>query len=125
MSAQEERHVGLLSRAFSHREDDIHQPFLIRRDLNIVEFEEHEGRDRARPLVAIHERVILHDMKEVGGGHLEEIAVQVIFADRGLRDRDRRLQQAGVSDAWTPAVALDLIAVNLNNLGDGEEERGQ
>lgn len=107
---------------FTACEYDRFPLILVRRDLNAIKLKEHQGRHHCRPLVTVCERVILHDVEQVGGGHLEEIAVQVLSVHRRLGHGDGRLKQAGIADPGMPAVPLDLVAVNLSDLREGEED---
>jgi hypothetical protein len=55
-------------------------------------------------------------MKEVRGGHLEDILMQIILAVARGRHGNGGPQELGVADTGMSAVALYLVAVNLDNL---------
>jgi hypothetical protein len=47
--------------------------------------QEHQRGDQCGAFVAVQERVVLHDMKEVGRGHLEQIGMQQLSKRRCTR----------------------------------------
>ena len=83
-----------------------------------VHGQKHDRRHCAGTLVAIDERVVLDDVKQVGGSHLEQIGMEVLSAEARLRHGRRRFQQTGVAQAHRSAVPFDLVAVDGQNLFD-------
>src|SRR5439155_8522887 len=63
------------------------------------------------------------EMEEICGRHLGERGVQELASERRRRRRQRRLQQPRVAQPVAAAVALDLIAMELDHFLDGEEDR--
>ena len=66
--------------------------------------QEYERRHRADPLVAIQERVVLDQVKEIGGGHLNHIRVQKLAVEGRARYAERRLEQTDYSASFFSAL---------------------
>lgn len=86
-----------------------------------VQLEENKRGHGARALVAIDERVILHDMEKVGCGHFKQVRVKILPAEASLGRCHRRLQKTHVSDAQAATIPLDHIPVDLDYLVQSKE----
>lgn len=63
--------------------------------------------EQASALVPVDERVVRHDVKQIGRRHREEPLVHVRAAEGRLRLRYRRLEQASIAQPGRAAIALD------------------
>src|SRR6185369_10570667 len=74
--------------------------FVVGRfDIAIVEQQKDQSRRNADAFVAVDKRMILNDVKEVGGRHFEDIVMEKLTLKGRLRLRESRLQQTHVADA--------------------------
>lgn len=104
---------GFSGLALGDTEDGLDQGGV--RDVNgdAVELQEYQCCSGADAFVAVHEGVVLDDVKEIGRGHFKKIGVQVSTAETGLRHGNRRFQKGQVTDALASSVSSDLIGVDL------------
>src|SRR5262249_24178744 len=70
--SQEAGHLGLRNSPFSDAEHEIHQRVVRGVDAVTIQAQKDEAALRSRALVAIDERVVPHQMKQVRGGLLLE-----------------------------------------------------
>ena len=68
-------------------------------------------------------RVVLADVKKVGGSHCWNRCVQNLAAKGRHRRGDRRFQPGGIANAFRPAIQLDLLRVDLQHFVQRQEER--
>ncbi len=52
--------------------------------LDAVEFQECQHRSRTDTFIPINERMVLHQVAEIGRGHFEAITMEVVFSKSGL-----------------------------------------
>ena len=97
--AQEVGDCCLSDPAFGGSSHEILEHRLVRIDPDIVHPKKDNGGGSTCPLVSVHERVVLHDVEEVGRRHLEDVVVQIHSAERGGGLSDRRLQETLVPDS--------------------------
>lgn len=57
--------------------------------LDAIEFQECQCGSRTDTLIPVNERMVLHQVVEVGRSHFEAIAVEVLLSKAGLRCGDR------------------------------------
>ena len=122
MPAEEGSHFSLLHPPLRNRQDEVHECVFARCDFYAVEQQEHQRGRRAHPPVTVYERVVHHDVKQVGGSHLWEVAVQVLSAHSRLGRGDGRSEQAHVADPRAAAVSLYLVAVDFDDLLKREKQ---
>ena len=87
MATKEARHVRLRNPSRCHAQNQLYERRVVSTDLDTVQVEEDKCRRRADALVPVHERMVLHQVVQVRGRHLEEIIVEVLPARTGLRHR--------------------------------------
>ena len=75
------------------------------------------------PLVPVHEWMVLADVKQVGGSHSMERLCAGNCPPKVGRRRDRRFQSSKVAKATRPAVQLDFLGVDFQNLVEREKQR--
>ena len=114
---------GFFDLSLSDTEDYLDQ--VGSRDVNgdAVELQKYQCCSGANALIAIHEGVVLDDVKEIGRGHFKKIRMQVTASETGLRHGNRRFQKGQVTDARTSAVSFDLISVDLKNFLQAQKDR--
>src|SRR5205085_1484082 len=119
--SHEDGHVGLADSSRGHTEHEIGQLVVGRLEPLAVQAQEDEHRDEPRALVAIDERVILHEVEEVRRRLLIEARVQDLAAKGRCGHRQRRLEESDVTDQRRPPVPCDLVRMERENLVEGEE----
>ena len=97
MRAKECCDFRLASLAGCHRHGDLVDAALGGGDLDAVEVQKHERGNGAGPFVAIQEGVVLDNVKQVRRGHLKEILMEKLAAERRLRLGDGRFKQAQIA----------------------------
>ncbi len=97
-------------------EGQIHKPIFIGFDGHIIDCQKDDGNRRASPFVAVEEGVVLDDVIEIGSRHLVQVLVQELASERGLRHRDRRMQQAHIADSLRTTVSLNETVVRSQNV---------
>ena len=115
MRSEKLRDLGLTYLAFRNGEDQINQRVVEHFHIDSVQLKKHQCRDRAGPFIAIHEGMILDEMKHVCRGHLKEIGVQILLRKAGSRHGDGRLQQAEISNARASSVSFNLIGMDISD----------
>ena len=85
-------------------------------EVDAVHLEENQGGSGSGPIVGVYERMVFHNVEEVGRRHLEELAMEVLFACARLGHRQGGLKQPYVAHTSAAPVAFDLIGVNLEDL---------
>lgn len=96
MPAEELRYAGLLQLALSHSHNCGDERLIADAHLDVVQIQEHQGCYSGHALVAIDERVILHEMEEVRGRHLEQVDMEVLTAGPRLSHGQRRFEQLNI-----------------------------
>jgi len=71
---------SLLDFSLGDAQHDLLKIAFARLDLGAVQVEEDKRCDGARPLVSIHEGVVLNDVKQIGGGQGVQILVEKLAA---------------------------------------------
>ncbi len=104
---------ALLKSAFCDGNHHIDQDLVGDAHLDAIHFQECKGGNSTHALVAVHERMILHDMEEVGCSHLEKVGMKVLATASSLGHRKSRLQERRVTDTGPPSVPPDLVTVDL------------
>jgi hypothetical protein len=99
MRAQKVGDHGLSGPAFSDRSHEILEHRFVRIDREVVDTKKDNTGGDTCPLVSVHERVVLHDVEEVGRCHLEDVVVEILSAERGRGLCDRGLQEALIPDS--------------------------
>ena len=61
------------------------------------------------------EEVVLHDVKGVGGRHLDEINMEISCRDSGPRHREGGTQERCITDPGTATVPFDLIPMDFQD----------
>lgn len=92
-------------------------------DSDTVHVEEEESREQSGPLVPVDERVVLDDVEQVRGRHLEEPLVRELAAERRPWLCDGRLQQPSITQPGRTAVDFELARVDLEDVVDVEDDR--
>src|SRR3954465_8604777 len=123
MSLEENGCAGL--RLLASRDPNDHPGELLVGgiDGDVVELEKDERRSQRGPLIAIDERVVLRQVEEVRGGHLEQRPMEQLASERGLRRRNAREEQPSIAHPERAAVRLDLVSVDAEHLLEQEEAR--
>lgn len=115
--------TGFLERSLRHAQNHLDQFAIADPQLDPVQLEEDQGGCGTDAFVTIEEWMIPDEVKEIGGGHLEDVGMEVLARGAGARHGNGGLEQPEVPDAVGPAVSVDLIAVDLQDLGEVEEDR--
>lgn len=76
MSVKELSDLVFPPTALSHVEDQVDQRVVARLDSHAASIEEHQRGGEPGPLVPIHERMVLHDVKQVRCSDLKVVRVQ-------------------------------------------------
>jgi hypothetical protein len=64
--------------------------------------EENDRREQPGPLVPVDERVVFHEVKEVGCRHRKQPFVGELASEGGLRLRDGGLEEAAITEPGSP-----------------------
>jgi len=120
MGAEERRGGGLVGRAFGDGPDKALQRLLLGGEVVAVQRKEYEGGHRARALVPVHKGVVAYDVEEAGRRHLLDTPMQELSAEGSRRRRQGDCSNPCHGRPDTP-VPLDLIAVDFEQFGEGEE----
>ena len=121
MRAEELGNLRLAGAADGNRDSEVVNAALGGIDFNAVDVQEHQGCNRAGSFVAVEERVVLDEVKHVGGGHLEKILMEVLAASHRSGLRDRRFEQTPITHSVCAAVQRHLIRVEAQQVMDLEE----
>jgi hypothetical protein len=91
------------------------------RQHHAVDVQEHQRRQQAGAFIAIKERMVAHDVLQVGRRHVEQARVQQRAAKGCLGLGDGRLQEAAVAQTIGTAKPLQLQRMQLDDVGDRQE----
>jgi len=97
----------------SHVEHKLFPFFAVGDRFHAVETQKNYGRGHGRALVAIHERVIPAEIKQVRTSDLRQIGERRLAAQGGLRRRGGGMKQSLVSDAARPAKRCERRTVDF------------
>jgi hypothetical protein len=78
-------------------------------------------RHQPNALVPVDERVVLHDVEQVGRSHCEQPIVHESAVERGLRLSHCGLEHAPVAHAISPAIAPELQCVQVEYVIDVQD----
>lgn len=123
MKAKELGHFRLCR--FSLR-DAEHQSFEVvrcRRKDDPIQVKKHDSSSSSNAFVAVDEWMIGSDVEQVCSRHLVERRVKILSSERRLWLSNCRDQKADISNARTATVPRQLIAMNLQNFVEREENR--
>lgn len=121
MRAEELSNLRLAGVADGYRDGEVVDAALGGSDFDAVDVQEHQGCNGARSFVAIEERMVLDEVKQVGSGHLEKTLVEVFATERRSGLSDRRFEQAHITYAVRAAVQSHLIGVQAQQILHLEE----
>lgn len=121
--AKERRDLGFACFTLGDGAGELVEAAFGRLDLHPIEIEKDECCHCPGPLVAIDERMVLHQVVQVGGCHLKHVFAQVLAAERCTRLRNRGLQQSHIAHTMIAAVAVDLVRVQREHVFGAEEMR--
>src|ERR1035441_4449103 len=107
----------------SHGQNQVNEFLLVESWLPLVDQQECDGSVCADSFVAVEERVVLAEMKEVRCRHGRNGGVQEFTAECCLGRGCGRLESAAVAESRSPAVALNLLLVDLQNFVQRQEYR--
>ena len=116
-------HPSFVGLSLSHGSHNSLEALVRGLQVETIQPQEHVRGHRARAFVAVDKRMILHDMKEIGCYHLEQVGVQELAGEPDLWHRNRRFQQAKISNADSTTIPPDLVAMDLEAFGKGEKDR--
>src|ERR1700741_19680 len=104
MGAKE--HCNLLLARLSLRslKYKIDECFIRGLDRVPVDFEKQQCGLQAHALIAINEGMVLHEMKQIRGSHLEDVSVQVLATEHYLGLCQRRFEQSRVANTVATAM---------------------
>jgi hypothetical protein len=88
-----------------------------------VQAEKIQARGKPRSFVAVDERMVLNDMEQISGGHLEWKLVKILPAKTGHRHSKGRFEKPYISDSVDTAIKLNLLNVKVENVGNVKETR--
>ena len=97
------------------RHDSLGGVRLVGLELEAVEFEEDDASHKARPLVAVGERMVADDASGVKGGHFDDVrhcGIGVVLAGT----RKRRLQKAPVAQPSGAAMERQKPVVDREHI---------
>jgi len=106
--AEQRSELGLRHRPVGDFEECEIERALRVRDPVSVERKKSECGVNSRSLIPVDESLRFCDVERVGGGHREQVVVQVFAVERSLRLHDRRFERASVTDAIGAAPTFDL-----------------
>jgi hypothetical protein len=89
VALDEDGHFGLADLAGRHAEHQVLQFLGIGLQPVIVQPQERQERNEAHPLVSVHERVVLHQVEQIGRRYLVQAAVEKPSLERGARHAER------------------------------------
>jgi hypothetical protein len=99
--------------------DDLeHESFVLvlgGADFDAVHFQEYDCGDRAHSFVAIDERVVLDEVKQVGRGHFKQIGVEILARKHGPGLGDCRLQKSPIANPKRAAISRNLVAMDFQD----------
>jgi hypothetical protein len=88
---------------------------------SLVPEKEHERGVQPGAFVPVEEGLRLRDVKRIGRRHLEKVVVEKLSAERRGRHRDCGFDRPTVADAVRAAPVSKLVAMNFDNLLEGEK----
>src|SRR5262249_18886158 len=91
---------------------------------NVVQPQERQARGQSDALVAVDERMVLHEVEKIRRGLLMKRWVEELVAEGCLRHRQCGLEEATITDTERPAVASHLVGMDGQHLVEGEEGGG-
>jgi len=114
-----DRRFGYLTgRDAAHQFEEF---FRVDRQLEAVQAQKYQCHHQARALIPIDEWMIANDVKQVCGGHLEQVGMEKIPVECRLRRAERGLQKGYIAKASLTPVTPDLVRVDRQNLIECEE----
>ena len=90
-------------------------------EIDIVQVKKQQRRHDTRPFVSINERVVLHNVKQIGGRHLVRKRVEQLFTIARTRLGDGRVQQSDISNARVAPISSNLIMVGEQDILNRQE----
>ena len=81
-----------------------------------IQFQKKQPSHCSGLFVAIHERVVLHHMKQIGGRHFKRISVQPLSNKHGLGLSQSRLQQSWITEFRAATITSDLVQADLQHI---------
>jgi len=62
--------------------------------------------------------MILNDVIEIGRGHFEQAGMKILVSKAGFGHSERGMQQFNIANTEAPAIPLNLVSMNLNDIFD-------
>lgn len=113
MFSEKRRYLGFPGITFSQGLNRVLKTSLVSLHFDAIQLEKYQRRNRAGPLVPVNERMILNYVEKVRRGHLKEVVVEVETLKPGRGHANGRLQETHIADSRRPAIAFDLIKVDV------------
>ncbi len=122
-ASDEHGHVGLIEFVSG---DGQYQPGKVvfgSIQVKSVQGKKDECGHDADALVAIDKGMVFYQVEQVGCGHLVDVRVQELPTIGSRRHAEGGLEQLDIPDAGSAPVSCHLILVDLQHLGQAEEDR--
>lgn len=115
MFTKERNRLVFGNRTVGHAECEINQSVISRNEFMVIEQDEGFSRRDHNSFVAVDERVVLAQVKQIGR-HGGKSGVQELATKLCLWHRSGGLQQTTITEFWATTVFLDPASVNFQHL---------
>ena len=123
MVPKEDGDVGFGEGAARNAFQERHQLVVGGADVHAVQAEEHQRAGEPRSRVAVDERVILRQVKQICRALLPEAPVKQLVTKGRAGHGDGRLQTGTIPKAVRTTVPIDLVGMDREHLVQGQEGR--